>query len=147
LTKPLRYLTDEQVWQTRFLAPKEMVDGMYHCRLILRDRNGRTYVEKKSFVIDSRPPSIRANVDHLTYQPGDTVEVRIQSDPDTRRIRLRIASLEPVEAHWDAEGKASIGRIVLPGDIATGQHKLEIVAEDFAHNVSNRELIVAVARR
>src|SRR5262249_10145076 len=147
LTKPLRYLTDEQVWQTRFLAPKEMVDGVYHCRLILRDRNSRTYVETKSFVIDSRPPSIRASVDQLTYRPGDTVQVRIQSDPDTRRIRLRMASLQPVEARWDAEGKVSIGRIVLPGDIATGQHKLEIFAEDFAHNVSNRELIVAVAGR
>jgi len=147
LTKPLRYLPGEQMWQTRFLAPKEMVDGVYHCRLILRDRVGRAYQERKSFVIDSRAPTIQASVDRSTYRPGDTVQVRIQSDADTRRIRLRVANLEPAEARWDAEGKANVGRIVLPSEIATGQHALEIFAEDFAHNVSSRQLMIAVVGR
>ena len=124
-----------------------MVDGVYHCRLILRDRVGRAYEEQKSFVIDSRAPTIQASVDRSTYHPGDTVQVRIQSDADTRRIRLRVANLEPVEARWDAEGKANIGRIVLPSEIATGQHALEIFAEDFAHNVSSRQLMIAVVGR
>ena len=147
LTKPLRYLAGERVWQTRFLAPKEMVDGVYHCRLILRDRAGRTYEEKKGFVIDSRAPTIQASVDRSIYRPGDTVQVRIQSDADTRRIRLRIANLEPTEARWDAEGKANLGRISLPVEIATGQHALEILAEDFAHNVSSSQVTIAVAAR
>ena len=147
LTKPLRYLAGEQVWQTRFLAPKEMVDGVYHCRLILRDRAGRTYEEKKGFVIDSRAPTIQASVDRSIYRPGDTVQVRIQSDADTRRIRLRVANLEPTEARWDAEGKANVGRISLPAEIATGQHALEILAEDFAHNVSSSQVMIAVAAR
>jgi len=144
LTKPLRYLPAEQVWQTRFLAPKEMVDGVYHCRLILRDRSGRAYEERKSFIIDSRAPSIQASVDRSTYRAGETVQVRIQSDADTRRIRLRVANLEPAEARWDALQKASVGHIVLPADIATGQHTLEILAEDFAHNVSSRQVMIAV---
>ena len=147
LTKPLRYLAGEQVWQTRFLAPKEMVDGVYHCRLILRDRAGRTYEEKKGFVIDSRAPTIQASVDRSIYRPGDTVQVRIQSDADTRRIRLRVANLEPTEARWDAEGKANVGHISLPAEIATGQHALEILAEDFAHNVSSSQVMIAVAAR
>ena len=147
LTKPLRYLPTEQVWQTRFLAPKEMVDGVYHCRLILRDKGGRAYEEKKSFVIDSRAPTIQASVDRSTYRPGDTVQVRIQRVAVTRRIRLRVANLEPAEAHWDAEGRASIGRIVLPSEIATGQHALEIFAEDFAHNVSSRQVMIGVIGR
>jgi Ca-activated chloride channel homolog len=147
LTKPLRYLPAEEVWQTRFLAPKEMVDGVYHCRLILRDRSGRAYEEEKSFVIDSRAPTIQASVDRSTYRAGDTIQVRIQSDADTRRIRLRVANLEPTEARWDALGKASVGRIVLPTDFATGQHSLEILAEDFAHNVSSRQVMIAVVSR
>lgn len=144
LTKPLRYLPREQVWQTRFLAPKEMVDGLYYCRLILRDRVGRAFEERKSFVIDSRAPAIQASVDRSAYRPGDTVEVRVKSDSDTRRIRLRLASLEPAEARWDAGGKASIGRIALPMEIATGEYALEVFAEDFAHNVSSRKLAIAV---
>ena len=147
LTKPLRYLPDEGVWQTRFLAPKEMVDGVYHCRLILHDRGGRAYEEKKSFVIDSLAPSIRASVDRSTYHAGDTVQVRIQSDADTRRIRLRVANLEPTEARWDDQGKSNVGRVVLPTDIATGNHILEVLAEDFAHNVSSRQVMIAVVGR
>ena len=147
LTKPLRYLPAEQVWQTRFLAPKEMVDGVYHCRLILHDRSGRAYEERKSFVIDSRAPSIQASVDRSTYRAGDTVQVRIQSDADTRRIRLRVANLEPTEARWDDQGKSNVGRVVLPTDIAAGNHTLEILAEDFAHNVSSRQVMIAVVGR
>src|SRR5258706_10929231 len=105
-----------------------MVDGVYHCRLILRDRSGRAYEEKKSFVIDSRAPTIQASVDRSAYRAGDTIQVRIQSDADTRRIRLRVANLEPTEARWDDRGKSSVGQIVLPADIATGQHSLEILA-------------------
>ena len=42
LVKPLRYLKDEDVWQTRFLAPADMADGTHTVRLILRDRQGRS---------------------------------------------------------------------------------------------------------
>ncbi len=40
LTKPLRYLDKEDIWQTRFLAPVDMEDGTHTVRLVLRDRNG-----------------------------------------------------------------------------------------------------------
>src|SRR5271170_2736299 len=58
LTKPLRYLKEEDMWQTRFLAPPDMADGTYPVRLILRDRDGSVYRESKSFVIASHPPVI-----------------------------------------------------------------------------------------
>jgi len=147
LTKQLRYLPAERVWQTRFLAPKEMVDGVYHCRLILRDRVGRAYEEQKSFVIDSRAPSIRASVGRSTYRAGETVQVRVLSDADTRRIRLSLAGLEPVEARWDTSMKANVAHMVLPAEIATGQHTLEIFAEDFAHNVSSHQTSITVTGR
>src|SRR5207249_5336239 len=34
--KKLRYLSDEDTWQTRFLAPKDLADGTYRVRLLLR---------------------------------------------------------------------------------------------------------------
>ncbi|HEV8493533.1 MAG TPA: VIT and VWA domain-containing protein, partial [Candidatus Angelobacter sp.] len=45
LTKPLRYLGKEDIWQTRFLAPVDMEDGTHTVRLVLRDRNGFVYRE------------------------------------------------------------------------------------------------------
>ena len=45
LVQPLRYLSSEDIWQTRFLAPTDMQDGTYTVRLILRDQSG-TYVSR-----------------------------------------------------------------------------------------------------
>lgn len=146
LSKPLRYLPREGVWQTRFLAPKEMVDGTYHCRLILRDKRGRVYEEKKSFIIDSRAPVIQASADRGHYRPGETIQVKVRADADTRRIQLRLGNLEPVEARWDGRGQASLGYIVLPLEIPTGRHAVEVYAEDFAHNVSSARVFVSVVQ-
>ena len=49
LVKKLRYLPEEQIWQTRFLAPVDMSDGTYQVRLVMRDQAGRAYREAKSF--------------------------------------------------------------------------------------------------
>src|ERR1019366_1757612 len=46
LTKRLRYLDNEDVWQTRFLAPDDMQDGTYSVGLVLRDKAGHTYPMK-----------------------------------------------------------------------------------------------------
>jgi Ca-activated chloride channel family protein len=146
LTKHLRYLPGEQVWQLRFLAPKEMVDGAYQCRLILRDKAGLSYEEKKSFVIDSRAPALAVSASRRAYRPGETVQVNIKSDPDTRRIRLRLAHLMPVEARWDAQAKMNVGYLPLPAEMATGEYSLEVFAEDFAHNVSRGEAHISVVR-
>ena len=63
LVKPLRYLKDEDIWQTRFLAPPDMADGTHTVRLILRDRQGRAFRESKTFVIASKPPTVRVRLD------------------------------------------------------------------------------------
>lgn len=146
LTKPLRYLPRERVWQTRFLAPKEMIDGTYHCRLILRDKAGRAFEEKKSFVIDSRAPAIQASVDRTSYRAGDTVQLKVRCDADTRRIRARLGSLAPVEVRWHAQSKTNVGYLMLPPEMATGEYAVEVFAEDFAHNFSTGQTRVSVTR-
>ena len=70
LTKPLRYLKDEDTWQTRFLAPVDMSDGTYQVRLILRDRDGHVYRESKSFVIASKTPVVRARAGEASRARG-----------------------------------------------------------------------------
>ena len=48
LEKPLRYLEEDDVWQTRFLAPTDMRDGVYPVRLVLRHRMGRCTANKRA---------------------------------------------------------------------------------------------------
>src|SRR5262249_29208414 len=76
LTKPLRYLPDEDIWQTRFLAPTDMSDGTYSVRLILRDKRGNTYREAKTFVIASTTPTVKVRLDKDHYRRGEAIPIR-----------------------------------------------------------------------
>src|SRR5689334_20863024 len=79
-TLPMKFLESEGVWEVRFLAPAWMVDGTYNCRLLLRDNDGNGYEEKKSFVIDSRAPKLRAAVDRSSVRAGDTITLKVMAD-------------------------------------------------------------------
>ena len=79
LVKELRFLKEEDIWQTRFLAPADMADGSYQVRLVLRDRDGHTYREAKTFVIASKPPVVRANLAKSRYRPGETIEMQVSA--------------------------------------------------------------------
>ncbi|MEW6126574.1 MAG: VIT domain-containing protein [Acidobacteriota bacterium] len=144
LTKRLMYLKGEDVWETRFIAPKEMKDGAYTCRLILLDKQGRAYQESKSFIIDSRPPSVKATVDKAVVNAGDELTITARADSDTRRIAARIYGALPVAIVWDGKAKASIGRLQIPEGLPSGTYTIEITAEDFAHNSSVTEVTIEV---
>jgi Ca-activated chloride channel family protein len=135
LVKNLVYLPSEDVWQTRFLVPKEVQDGTYSCRLILRDRAGNQYDEKKSFLVDSRPPVLKA----LWQGPvmrGKTVKIIVSADQDTRHIYAKLEGMRPVKVQWDQREKASVGFIIVPENLPAGLYEIQVVGEDFAHNVS-----------
>src|ERR1051325_8918093 len=114
LTKRMTYISGEGVWETRFVAPREMTDGVYYCRLLLVDKQGRAYQEQKSFVIDSRPPRIQAAVSHATAHAGEDLTITVRADSDTRTINARVFGAMPVPVVWDAKSKASVGRLRIP---------------------------------
>jgi Ca-activated chloride channel family protein len=73
LVQRLRYLSGEDVWQTRFLAPDDMQDGTYTVRLVLRDRAGHTYREFKTRhqTLSSRPDGVSESKRFAEYAyPG-----------------------------------------------------------------------------
>jgi Ca-activated chloride channel family protein len=144
LTKRLEYIKSEDIWETRFLAPREMSDGVYHCRLILVDRAGRAYQEQKSFVIDSRPPRLKPSLEKLVAHAGDTIRITVGADSDTRTIAARIYGALPVPVVWDAASKANIGALKIPAGLPTGTYTIQITAEDFAHNLSVTEVSLDV---
>lgn len=144
LTKRMEYIKSEDVWETRFVAPREMSDGVYHCRLILLDNKGRAYQEEKSFVIDSRPPRIQPSLNQTVAHAGEDLIITVRADSDTRVIAARIFGALPVPVVWDGKAKASIGHLQIPAGLPSGTYTIQITAEDFAHNASVTELLIEV---
>jgi len=134
LIKPLAYDDSQGVWETRFLAPAGMRDGAYECTLILTDAHGRVMEDKKSFVIDSRPPSVRVFAGSGRVKPGQEIELVAYADSDTRSIRARIAGSAAVNLNYDSGRKASVGTLRIPPGLPSGRYEIQVTAEDFAHN-------------
>ena len=144
LVQPLRYLSSEDVWQTRFLAPTDMQDGTYTVRLILRDRVGHTYREAKTFVIASKPPVVQVKLDRKRFQRGQTIDLRVSASESTRTLVARMDGAVPVALHWDAKAAANTGVLAIPDHAIPGTYKLIVTAEDVAHNIGTQEVQIEV---
>lgn len=140
LTKPLRYLKQEDIWQTRFLAPADLADGVYTVRLILRDREGRVARENKTFLISSQPPLVRATLDRNRARPGDTITLNVRASQTTRLITARLYGAEPVSLRWSEGAKSNTGTLIVPASLPAGRYSIHVTAEDVAHNVSHQEV-------
>lgn len=144
LIQPLRYLKEEDTWQTRFLAPTDMSDGLYQVRLILRDRDGHVYRESKSFVIASKTPVLRARLEKTRAHAGETVRISAQASGDARTITARLYGTLPVALHWNSSAKANTGEITIPAFLPAGRYEIHVTAEDIAHNVGTEEVALEV---
>jgi Ca-activated chloride channel homolog len=144
LVKPLRYLAEEHIWQTRFLAPADMNDGTYDVRLVMRDQSGNTYREAKSFVIASKPPVLRVAADRRSARPGETVQLRATASASTRTIVARLYGTSAVELRWDPRAGASTGTLTIPDGLPPGRYQIHVTAEDIAHNVASQEVSLDV---
>jgi Ca-activated chloride channel family protein len=138
--KKLRYLTGEDTWQTRFLAPKDLADGTYRVRLLLRDKQGRTYRESKTFVIASQPPVVKVRLDNKRVHRGDTVTLHVSASDTTRTIVARMHGAPPVYLKWNAGMATNTGELMIPATFAAGRYKVTVTAEDFAHNIGSGEV-------
>ena len=144
LVKELRYLKEEDTWQTRFLAPVEMNDGTYSVRLILRDRAGHVYRESKTFAIASQPPVVRVRLDKNRFRRGEAVRVRASASRTTRTLYARMYGMAPVRLRWSARDAANTGEFVVPEQLAAGKYVLTVTAEDFAHNIGTQEVALEI---
>jgi Ca-activated chloride channel family protein len=144
LIKPLRYLDAEEVWQTRFLAPADMVDGTHRVDIVLRDDQGNAYREEKTFVVASEPPVVRARVDRTGYRPGETVRLRVGASETTRTIVARMYGVAPVPVRWNDQERSNVGEFMIPANLPPGEYRVVVTAEDFAHNVGTGEVTVEV---
>jgi Ca-activated chloride channel family protein len=144
LVKPLRFLKEEDVWQTRFLAPPDMPDGTHTVRLVLRDKAGRVFRESKTFVIASKPPVVRARMPKTRYRRGEPVKLRVDASQSARTITARMYGVSPVSLRWNADERVSTGEFILPAHLPAGRYPLQIIAEDFAHNIGTEEVSIEI---
>ena len=144
LVQRLRYLSGEDVWQTRFLAPNDMQDGTYTVRLLLRDRAGRTYREFKTFVIASQPPVVQIKLGSKRYHRGQAVDLKVSASQTTRTLVARLEGAIPVGLNWDARAGANTGRLLIPDQTIPGTYRLTVTAEDIAHNIGTQEVQIEV---
>ena len=144
LTKRLRYLDDEKVWQTRFLAPEDMQDGTYSVRLILRDAQGNTYRESKTFVIASKPPVLDIRLPSKRYRRGGTIPITVKASASTRTLTARLEGAAPVSLHWNQHAGANTGDLQVPSDLPAGSYRLTVIGEDIAHNIGTQEVQIEV---
>jgi len=144
LVQPLRHLSAEDVWQTRFLAPTDMQDGTYSVRLILRDKLGHTYREAKTFVIASKPPVVQVKLDRRRFQRGEAIDLKVRASQNTRTLIARLEGTAPVELRWNQSAGASTGTLLIPDQAIPGSYKLTVTGEDIAHNIGTQEVQLEV---
>jgi Ca-activated chloride channel family protein len=144
LTKPLRHLEKEDVWQTRFLAPVDMEDGTHVVRLVLRDRNGAVYRESKTFVIASKPPTLKIILPNKQVRRGETIHLKVHASSNTRTVLAQLEGAALVSLRWNPDEAASSGDLMVPSELAPGRYRLTVTAEDIAHNIGAQEVQIEV---
>ncbi|MCX6606372.1 MAG: VIT and VWA domain-containing protein [Acidobacteria bacterium] len=144
LTKALKFLPEEDIWQTRFLAPADMVDGTHAVKLVMRDKNGRTYREAKTFLIVSKPPLVSAKLSASSARRGERVMVTADAGATTRTITAKMYGAETAWLKWDPNRNVSVGYLTVPAGMPAGKYAIKVTAEDIAHNISTKEVFLAV---
>jgi Ca-activated chloride channel homolog len=141
---PLHYLKNEDIWQTRFVAPEDLADGAHIVRLILRDRNGHVFREQKTFLIASHPPALRVQLASSRVRAGDRLTLHAQASQTTRTLTAQLYGAAPVYLKWDATKKSNTAVLTVPASLPAGRYSLHFSAEDSAHNVSHQEVALEV---
>ncbi|MGB8495092.1 MAG: VIT and VWA domain-containing protein [Candidatus Acidiferrum sp.] len=144
LMQKLRYLPAEDTWQTRFFAPKDMQDGTYSVRLVLRDRTGHTYREAKTFVIASKTPVVQIKMEQKRYRRGQVLDLKVAASQSTRSLVARLEGAAPVGLKWDARVGVNTGQLFIPEQMIPGTYRLTVTAEDIAHNMGSQGVDIEI---
>jgi Ca-activated chloride channel family protein len=144
LVKKLRYLPEEDTWQTRFLVPTDLQDGTYPVRLVMRDRSGQTYRESKTFVIASKSPTVQIKLPKTRYRRGELLALKVAASQNTRTLVARLEGVAPVSLRWDAKAGANAGELFLPDQMIPGTYHLTVTAEDVAHNMGSQGVDIEI---
>ncbi len=146
-TKKLAYNPGADHWRTRFLVPANTADGEYGCQVILRDRQGHVYMEKKKFRVDASAPVFRgAGLERRRVSPGDVLRFEVRAPRDTRRITAFNPVLGKVELRYDPLSASSRGHLKIGPGVSPGSYAFVVEAVDFAQNQFSKTVTVEVSQ-
>ena len=132
LRLPLVRRPGTSTWEGRFLVPEGFRDGRYEARILLRDRSGAQLTERKSFIVDGRPPVVKPER-LLPAMAGDVVKVVVSTDADVVRLHARLGAQAPVPLRWDPKAMRSVGFVRVPVNLR-GRQEIVFEAVDGARN-------------
>lgn len=150
---------DEGLWLGRFLVPRGTPDGLYRARVFVVTQGVSAYRGALFFRVDSKPPPFTVEVDLSDGNPvsGDLMHVqafpteprlgegggdRIDRDPlDLRRV---VVQLGADRFELSQVGDAEVWEAWIPVDVGPGEHRLRMVAEDWARNTTVTDLTLEV---
>ncbi len=144
LIKRMIYHEDEGLWRIRFLVPTNTEDGRYKAVLVMKDSDGTIYKEKKTFIIDRKPPVLRLELPRRVLTAGEEILLKAFASKDTKRIEAAIDGCLPFSLTYNSKYLASTGILRIARDLPTGRYILKVVAEDFAFNTTYKEIKIDV---
>ena len=72
------------------------------------------------------------------------MKLRVSASDTTRTIVARMYGAAPVYLRWNAEMGSNAGDLMVPAALPAGRYKVNVTAEDFAHNIGSGEVEVEV---
>ena len=121
------------LWEARFLVPQNVRDGEYYCTLIITDKAGSQWRQRQKFVVDTKPPQLKAKIEPQKASPGTRVLLKVFAPQDTRTILAKLPNGKTLSLHYSGRYKASVAEWVVPS-LPPGKYKIRFVATDFAGN-------------
>ena len=144
LVKRLRYLDDEDIWQTRFLAPMDSPTAAIACDWCYATAKAASSTRKRASGGEQAADGPCAlGPAHVPARRAGRAEG--ERDPLARTLTARLYGAPPVSLRWNPAVGYNTGSLVIPHGPACRRYKLRLTAEDFAHNIGVEEVTLAVA--
>jgi len=147
LIKDLKFDPFRERWQTRFLVPKGVADGLYSVPVVIVHRDGRSETITAQYRIDSAEPDFDVDVQPA---PGG-VTVRVVATEALRKVTVALVDDPGVRTELQPEGggadaAADGGAVAYTGflPLPAGAHQLRVVVADQARNEADDIVICEV---
>ncbi len=100
--------------------------------------------ESKTFVIASKPPTVKVKLERKQFHRGDAVRLQVSASDTTRTIVARMYGAAPAYLRWNAQAGSNVGELLVPASFPAGKYRVTVTAEDFAHNIGSGEVEIEI---
>ncbi|RKZ31802.1 hypothetical protein DRQ33_06815, partial [bacterium] len=110
-----------KMWEARFLVPQDVTDGEYRCVLTITDKSGAQWQQNQTFVVDTKPPEITAEVKPDKAYPGEEIILKVFAPQDTRTIMAKTPDGKTLKLRYNHSYSASIAHWIV-SDLPAGKY-------------------------